>query len=321
MGRARRIHVRDGIYYVRLQANVGHGLVRDAEDAAKLSHYAAKAADLCDVLIHAFSWRQTRADLLMQVADLPLGYAVQLISGPFAQYAQVRRGHSGPLFRRYRAALVASDIQLLQIVRYIHQLPVREKAAQTPREYPHHSHHDYAGTRQFFPWLKTSYVRELLARRIGRGRETYARWMAEPVSEKLAQLFERTEGRLPTNTERAPQASEISSARKVALSVEDLQSIIEVVARALKVTSEQILSPSRASAATLARALIAWHALRAGKGTLTDIGRCLERDSSVLNRAIESHKAQRPDLFMKSLRELAGESTRAQKQNGMPRSR
>ena len=315
MGRARRVHVRDGIYYVRLQTNVGHGLVRDAEDAAKLSHYAAKSAEICDVLIHAFSWRQSRADLVMQIADLPLGYAVQMISGPFAQYAQVSRGHSGPLFRRYRAALIANDIQLLQIVRYIHQLPVRDKAAQTPREYPHHSHHDYAGTRQFAPWLMTSYVRELLARRVGGGRETYARWMAEPVSEKLAQLFERTEGRLPTNTERVQQASEISSARNVALSVEDLKSIIEVIARALKVTSEQILSPSRSSAATLARALIAWHALRAGKGTLTDIGRCLERDSSVLNRAIKSHKAQRPELFMKSLRELAGEGARVQKQN------
>jgi chromosomal replication initiation ATPase DnaA len=150
---------------------------------------------------------------------------------------------------------------------------------------------------------------------MGRNRETHARWLTEPVSEKLAQLFESTEARLPTNTEQAPQApSEINSARKVALSVENLKYIIEVVARALKVTSDQVLSPSRAREVTLARALIAWHALRAGKGTLSDIGRCLERDPSVLNRAIENHKTQRPDLFMKSLRELAGEVIRAQKQ-------
>ncbi len=315
MGRARRVHIRDGIYYVRSQVNLGHELVRDAEDAAKLSLYAAKAAELCDALIYAFSWRQTRADLLIQVADVPLGYAVQLISGPFAQYSRVKHGHSGPLFRRYRAALVASDIQLLQIVRYIHQLPVREKIAGTPREYPYHSYHDYAGTHQLFPWLTTAYVRKLLTQRMGRNRETHARWLTEPVSEKLAQLFESTEARLPTNTEQAPQSpSEITSARKVALSVENLKYIIEVVARALKVTSDQVLSPSRAREVTLARALIAWHALRAGKGTLSDIGRCLERDPSVLNRAIENHKAQRPDLFMKSLRELAGEVIRAQKQ-------
>ena len=249
MGRARRVHVRDGMYYVRLQVNVGHGLVRDSEDAAKLSHYAAKAAGLCDALIHAFSWRQTRADLLIQVADVPLGYAVQLISGPFAQYAQVRRGHSGPLFRRYRAALVSSDIQLLQIVRYIHQLPVREKTAMTPRDYPHHSHHDYAGTRQLSPWLMTGYVRELLARRIGRGRETYAHWMAEPISEKLVQLFEHTEGRLPTNIERAPQApSEILSARKVAPSVEDLDNLPDAeVSRLLGAIKRQRVQARRSN--------------------------------------------------------------------------
>jgi hypothetical protein len=290
-------------------------LVRDAKDAAKLSHYAAKAAELCDALIYAFSWRQTRADLLIQVADVPLGYAVQLINGPFAQYSQLKRGHSGPVFRRYRAALVASDIQLLQIVRYIHQLPVRERIASTPREYPYHSYHDYAGTHQLFPWLTTAYVRDLLTQRMGRNRETHARWLSEPVSDKLAHLFESTEARLPTNIEQVPQVpSEITRARKVALSVEDLKYMIEVVARALKVTSDQVLSPSRAREVTLARALIAWHALRAGKGTLTDIGRCLERDPSVLNRAIENHRTQRPELFMKSLRELAGEVIRAKKQ-------
>jgi chromosomal replication initiation ATPase DnaA len=147
---------------------------------------------------------------------------------------------------------------------------------------------------------------------VGRNRETHARWLAEPVSEKLAQLFESAEARLPTNIEQVRQLpSEMATARKIALSVEDLKYIIDVVTRALKVTSNQVLSPSRARGVTQARALIAWHALRGGKGTLTDIGRCLERDPSVLNRAIENHKALRPDLFMKSLRELAGETVRA----------
>jgi hypothetical protein len=52
-------------------------------------------------------------------------------------------------------------------------------------------------------------------------REAHAHWLAEPVSEKLAQLFESTEARLPTNIEQASQApSEVISVRKVALSVE-----------------------------------------------------------------------------------------------------
>ena len=306
MGRARRIHVADGLYYVRLQPNAGYELVREEADAAKLSCHAAKAAELCDVLIHAYSWRRTRADLLIQVADVPLGNMVQLISGPFNRYTQVRYGHRGPLFRRYRAALVGSDVQLLQIVRYIHQLPVREQTTTTPHEYPHHSHHDYAGARQIVPWLMTAYVRKLLAQRLGGGCEAYTRWMAAPVSDMFVQLLERTEGRLPTNIEyELPVASETSSIRNPALCVEDLKPIIDVVGRALKLTADQILSLSRARHVTRARALIAWHALRAGKGTLTDIGRCLGRDSSVLSRAIDSHKVKQPDLFRMPLHEFA----------------
>lgn len=297
MGRARRVHVRDGVYYVRLQTNDGHMLVGDAADAAKLSHYAATCVEHCNVLIHAFSWRRTRADLLIQIADVPLGYAIQLISGPFAQYVRVKYGHNGPLFRRYRAAVVASDVQLLQLVRYIHQLPVREGTARSPAEYPYHSHHDYAGTRQLCRWLKTEYVRKLLLRRMARCRETYVHWVMKPVSEKLALLFERAQGWLPMDVDQVRPVGQRSTASNPALSLGDLQPIIEKVTRALQLTPAEVLSPSRTRAATRARAMIAWYALRAGKGTLADIGRCLKRDPSALTRAIESHKARRPDLF------------------------
>ncbi len=41
MGRARRIHVRDGVYYVRLQTNLGLGLVHEPRDAPVLERGAA----------------------------------------------------------------------------------------------------------------------------------------------------------------------------------------------------------------------------------------------------------------------------------------
>ncbi len=194
MPRRQRIHVHDGLYFVRMPVYDGQELTTSEADAAQISRFTAKAVSLSDALIHACRWGRRRADLLIQVATRPLGDTIQRINGPFSQYARAVRGGDGPLFRRYRAALVSSEPHVLQLVRYIHWLPVREGDALELDEYPWSSHRDYAGISRK-SWLTTDLVFKLLVQRMGgRERDAYARWMAEPVSDRQAELFESSDG-------------------------------------------------------------------------------------------------------------------------------
>jgi putative transposase len=302
MRRRQRIHVCDGLYFVRMQVYDRQELITGAPDAAELGRHAAKATTLCDALIHAYRWGRRRADLLVQIARMPLGDIIQRINGPFSQYAHAARGRDGPLFRRYRAALVTSEAHILQLVRYIHSLPVREGSASTLDEYPWSSHHDYAGASRT-SWLTTHLVRKLLTQRMGgRDRDAYARWMAEPISERQVELFESSDGYLPTRTgvapepERAPPKSNGS-----ALTLWKLQPMISEICGIVGVSPDQALSRSRAEKAVLARALIACHALREGFSNLADVARCMEKDPTALQRAIDSYSTKYPHLFGRPL--------------------
>jgi hypothetical protein len=263
----------------------------------------AKAATVCDALIHAYRWGRQRADLLIQIARQPLGNTIQRINGPFSQYAQNARGFDGPLFRRYRAALVSSETHVLQLVRYIHWLPVREGAVSSIGAYPWSSHHDYAGMRRT-SWLTTVLVRRLLAQRMGggRARDAYARWMAEPISQRQAELFESSDGYLPTRTGHPLHLERASPKTNGAtLTREDLQPLIGEVCSIVGITRDQALSRSRVAKAVLARALIARHAVREGLGNLADVARCLEKDPTALQRAISSYAEKYPSVFSKAL--------------------
>jgi hypothetical protein len=300
MRRRQRIHVSGGTYYVRMEVYGREQLVTKAADAAELSRHAGKAATLCDASIHAYRWGERRADLLIQIGRRPLGETIQRINGPFSQYAQAARGRHGPLFRRYRAALVASEVHLLQLVRYIHVLPVMEGAASTPDGYPWSSHHDYASARHT-SWLTTELVRKLLVRRMGgRARDAYARWMAAPVTPHQVALFENSDGYLPTRTGAPLDPTPPSIARvRVARTPtrKDLLPLISQVCAIVGITSEQVLSRSRVKSAVLARALIARHAMRTGFGSLADVARCLDKHPTVLQRAIDSYSEKYPSMF------------------------
>jgi hypothetical protein len=212
------------------------------------------------------------------------------------------RRRDGPLFRRYRAALVSSEAHLLQLVRYIHWLPVREGAASTLDEYPWSSHHDYAGMSRT-SWLTTGLVRRLLVQRMrARDRHAYTRWMAEPISDQQAEQFETSDGYLPTRIGTPPEPEPAPSRTNGgSLTPEHLQPIISEVCGIVGITSDQALSRSRETKAVLARALIARHAMREGLGTLADVGRCLEKDPTALQRAIDSYSVKYPAEFSKAL--------------------
>jgi putative transposase len=302
MPRRQRIHVHDGLYFVRMPVYDGQALTTSEADAAQISHFAAKAASLNDALIHAYRWGRRRADLLIQVATRPLGDTIQRISGPFSQYTRAVRGRDGPLFRRYRAALVSSETHVLQLVRYIHWLPVREGEASVLDEYPWSSHHEYAGSSRK-SWLTTELVRKLIVQRMGgRDRDAYARWMSEPVSDRQAELFETSDGYVPTRTGTPPEIS--SPPSRIAdslLTREVLRPIINEVCGIVGITTAEALSRSRAERAVLARALIARLAMRKGLGNLTEVARCLEKDPTALQRAIDGYSVKYPDMFGRAL--------------------
>jgi putative transposase len=297
MARPPRLHVPNGIYYVQLRVNSGQVLLRDAQDVSELNLLVANALALSDARLHAYCWTSIDAHLAIQISEVEIGRVVQLITGTYARRVHRRLGQSGALFQRYRTVLVVGDLYLLKLVRHIHWLPVRRELAHEPSQYAWSSYQTYLGnTKQ--SWVCTSEVRRILARRGLQDRESYARWMAKPLSAADITQFTKSARCIPARLV-SHEIREPPRLLKTAtpINADSLQVIIDAVCKALNVTQAELASPSRRRRVTLARALVAWHAVRSGMGTLKYVAHCLGRHPSTLTMAIAHYKESRSALF------------------------
>jgi REP element-mobilizing transposase RayT len=85
------------------------------------------------------------AHLLIEVDDIPLSKIMQGIQQVFTQHYNRKNKTTGHVFeQRYKSFLCAKDAYLLQLIRYIHQNPVRSKLT-GGLNYQWSSHKEYIG--------------------------------------------------------------------------------------------------------------------------------------------------------------------------------
>ena len=96
--------------------------------------------------------------LIIQVGNTPLSKIIQNISFRYTRYINKRKKRIGHLFQgRYKALLVDADAYLLELVRYIHNNPVRAKMVTDPIDYPWCSHQVYLD-KEKIPFLTTDFI-------------------------------------------------------------------------------------------------------------------------------------------------------------------
>lgn len=108
--------------------------------------------------IHAYCLMSNHVHLLVQVAEIPLSQIVHNLSFRYTRFFNQRKNQGGHLFQgRYKALLLDTDSYLLELVRYIHNNPVRAGVVTAPEEFPWSSHCAYLG-KTSTPWLTADWV-------------------------------------------------------------------------------------------------------------------------------------------------------------------
>src|SRR5688572_7259515 len=109
MGRARRLHVPGGTYYLHLRANSGQRIFQDEQDVEAFNELVSSALTRCNAELYAFCWTGSDARLAIRIAEVALGRVVHLITAPYSRHVHKRYGRKGNLFTRYHAVLIASE--------------------------------------------------------------------------------------------------------------------------------------------------------------------------------------------------------------------
>jgi len=314
MPRTARLSVRGGIF---------HLVSRFARDEYWLDRPGARdeylrligaAAGRNDTKILAYCLMSNHVHLVVKQGDDPLARLTKSVHTGFAAWANASTGRKkagGPVFAgRPRTILVEKDPYLLEVVRYVHNNPVRAKQARRARESAWTSHRAYLGTAQAPAWLDTRTVLAKFGRTPGKAFDAFVELgrdegrrpeLSGAVDAREAALVRHTlgdghrisDGVLGTDgfTDRVGVARKKVQAklsardsREGARSRPTPRALVDTVMQLLDVDSIEMRTRPKSRRSAMVKRLSVWVWTHEYLGSQIEIARTLDLDTSVISR-------------------------------------
>ncbi len=285
MARKPRIHFPGAVYHVMLRGNGGQGIFFSAGDRTRFYLLLQEGVERYGHRIHAFCLMDNHVHLAIQVGDVPLSKIIQNLSFRYTRYINTVLTRTGHLFQgRYKAILVDADSCLLQLVRYIHNNPVRSGITRHCDDYQWSSHPSYCGDVSI-SWLETDWILGQFSVKLTIARRLYKEFISQGKKESRRPEFHHgsLEGRLLGDDTFIQEA--FARAEKKRSACSSLEQIIKAVCIVYEIRPSCLAEPGRRRDISEARAMAALLVLEADNMTLTELAAVLRRDLSGLSQA------------------------------------
>jgi hypothetical protein len=259
----------------------------------------------CGAQLFGYCIEPNDASLVMQTLGAPLDALMRRLGGRYSRYlhlAHVLPKHTAGFASRYESKVVAPEY-LPHAMRRVHALPLHAGLARRAVDYPFSSASAYLGARAPVR-LETDALWRALERRGKIGLRDYKDFMEKAETTFVAQLFEHgspLDARVVGSSVFVAQARDAAGHPPTPATREQL---IAGVAQLLKVPyQEQAESEAlfTGQQAVLARALVAWYAVRSGSASLHDVATWFGVSAATLGKAIRNHRRVAPALFEREL--------------------
>lgn len=173
-------------------ARRGCHLYNDATDYQLFIDLLRDTAGLFNVRIAAFCLMPNHYHLLVQTPRANLSRNMRHINGIYTQKYNIRHSCDGTLFRgRYKSILIEADSYLLQLVRYIHNNPIKAGLVKRVEQYLWSSHKGYLTNEKKWDWLYKDFVLAIIAPSPDSRIKAYRHYMAQDEDDKLVSVFQR----------------------------------------------------------------------------------------------------------------------------------
>ena len=290
MARKPRIHFRGAVYHVLLRALEGRPVFRGVGDRRTLEALAAEGIERFDHSIHAFCFMPDHVQLAVEVGDAPLSRVMQNLSFRYTRHYNSQHGEDGPLFHgRYKAIVIDPDAYLLDLVRWIHNNPVRAGKVARAADFRWSSHGTYlaAGGREGAgeprDWVTTERVLGEFGKTPRAAAAAFERFVDAGRAEIAREdLMRGTDGgrllgdaRFRRRALRPP---------KVVAPPMSLPRLVRLVCREEGVKESALRDESRARRESAIRQTIAWLALEFDIASLTALAERFNRDLTTMSR-------------------------------------
>ena len=317
MPRTARVSLAGGVFHV-VSRFVREEWLLD-EDGARHAYLRAleHAAKPDDARVLAYCLMSSHVHLVLVQRTAPLSRFLKSAHTSFAGFVNRGRGSGaaqGPVFAsRPRMVLIESNAHLLELVRYVHNNPVRGRVVGFARDSEWSSHRAYIGWCDGPEWLRKEYVLDCLggprartrfdafvnARRDQTRRLDWSgecdRGEAAKVRSALGDGHRRSDGVLggPRLAERVDQdgarfclalGARDAAQRAGAVGRPALREVVDAVLEHLRIDPITFEERPRTRACTRARRLITWLWVHEYAGQQIDVARMLEMETGAVCR-------------------------------------
>ena len=124
--------------------------------------------------------------LVVKAGEEPFERLMKGINAGFAVWLNRRwGGRKGAVFAdRYKSILVDEEAYLFELIRYVHNNPVRAKVVGSAKQSRWSSHREYLGLTKAPDWLNTGYVLSMFAKYPKVARDRFAKYVDEGKKER-----------------------------------------------------------------------------------------------------------------------------------------
>ena len=148
MPRTRRKISSTGIYHITIRSINQQELFIETQDCKKFLYILADSKQKYNFTVYGYCLMSNHVHLLIKEGEIPLQIIMRSFGSRFVHWYNTQYERTGHLFQgRYGSRPVETEKQLLTVLNYIHENPVRAQMIRYAVDYPYSSCRAYYGSK------------------------------------------------------------------------------------------------------------------------------------------------------------------------------
>lgn len=192
MSRPLRIEYPGAWYHVMNRGRRREQVFSTARDYEVFLAVLQETAELLNLKVAAYCLMPSHYHLLLHTPDGNLSRCMRHINGVYTQRFNRLHQTEGQLFRgRYKSVVVADDSYLLEVLRYIHQNPIRAGIVGKVGEYAWSSHKGYTSRARQWNWLYKDFLLAMFSTERRRTGRAYRGFVQDQEPEEIDKFYSK----------------------------------------------------------------------------------------------------------------------------------
>lgn len=192
MSRPLRIEYPGAWYHVMNRGRRRENIYFSAKDYGLFLTVLRETVEMFNLKVSAYCLMSNHYHLLLHTPDGNISRCMRHINGVYTQRFNRSHKKDGQLFRgRFKAVVVDNDSHLLEVLRYIHNNPLRAGMVEKVNDFTWSSHKGYCSGAKKWGWLYKDFLLSMFSEKGNHASKLYVEFMQEQESEEIVGFYSK----------------------------------------------------------------------------------------------------------------------------------